>query len=85
MWWTAWVSTHEGEWLVSVAGERFRVRLRPRHGHVFEYDYTWLTGPNKGYGFGETGPTERGEAEHRARIRWFLDEIDPSTGYLAEA
>lgn len=84
MWWTDWVSTPKSEWSVSVAGERFRVELRPRRGHLFEYDYTWLTGPNDGYGFGESGPVERGEPEHRERIRWFLGEIDPSTGYLAE-
>lgn len=84
MWWTASVTAHGREWFFRVDGERFRVQLRPRHGHLFEYDYTWLTRPNERYGFGESGPFERGEAEHRARIRWFLGEIDPSTGYLPE-
>lgn len=51
------MNAHGREWLISVEGERFRVRLRPRHGHLFEYDYTWLTGPNDGYGFGESGPS----------------------------
>lgn len=78
------MTAHGREWLLSVEGERFRVRLRPRHGHLFEYDYDWLTGPNDGYGFGESGPFERGEAEHGARISWFLGEIDPAAGFLAE-
>ena len=42
----------ESEQLLSVGRERFRVRLRRRHGPLYEYDYDWLTGPNDGYGFG---------------------------------
>ena len=72
------------ERLLSVGRERFRVRLRPRHGPLFEYDYDWLTGPNDGYGFGISGPFEQSDDEHRARIRDFLAEIDEATGYLAE-
>jgi hypothetical protein len=64
--------------------EQFRVRLRPRHGLLYEYDYDWLTGPNEGYGFGVSGPFEESEDEHTARIRDFLADIDPATGYLRE-
>jgi hypothetical protein len=72
------------ECLLTVEGEVFRVRLRPRHGSLFEYDYDWSTGPNDGYGFSISGPFEQGDDEHTARIREFLMEIDPATGYLAE-
>lgn len=78
------MNEHGREWLLAERGERFRVRLRPRRGHLYECDYDWLSGPNDGYGLGESGPIERGEAEHRVRIRWFLGEADPATGYLAE-
>ena len=74
----------ERERLLSLGGERFRVRLRPRHGPLFEYDYDWLTGPNVGYGFGISGPSEQSDDEHSARIRVFLAEIDQQTGFLAE-
>lgn len=70
--------------VLTVAGERFRVRLRPRHGPVYEYDYTWLTGPNHGYGFAVGGPLAQGVEEQRATIRDFLAKIDPVTGYLRE-
>jgi hypothetical protein len=72
------------ERLFTVGAERFRVRLRPRYGPLFEYDYEWLTGPNDGYGFGMSGPFEQSDDEHRARIQDFLAEIDPATGYLAD-
>jgi hypothetical protein len=70
------------ERVLTVDGEQFCVRLRPRHGLLYEYDYDWLTGPNAGYGFGVSGPLE--ESGHVARVRVFLAEIDPSTGYLRE-
>lgn len=72
------------ERLLRVEGELFRVRLRSRHGSLFEYDYDWLTGPNDAYGFGLSGPFEQSDDEHKAHIRNFLAEIDPKTGYLAE-
>ena len=72
------------ERLLGVGGESFRVRLRPRHGPLFEYDYEWLTGPNAGYGFGMSGPFEQSDDEHRAQFRDFLADIDPATGYLVE-
>ena len=63
-----------------VDGELFA--LRPdEHGGT---DYTWLTGPNNGYGFG-TSPTPNWSTEaHRENIRSFLAQIDPSTGYIEE-
>lgn len=46
--------------------------------------YTWLSGPNTGYGF-STSPTVHDDIEqHRANIRSFLSMIDPATGYIEE-
>jgi hypothetical protein len=47
-------------------------------------DYTWLSGPNPGYGFGESPTPDRSVDEHRESIRAFLADIDPDTGYLTE-
>lgn len=74
----------EGEWLLTVGRERFRVRLRPRHGPRYEYDYDWLTRPHDDYGFGVSGPFEHSDDAHRVRIRDFLDSIDLASGYLRE-
>ncbi len=68
------------ERLLSVQGERFRVRLRPRHGCLFEYDADWLTGRYDGYGFGISGPFEQSDDQHKARIRDFLAEIGSRDG-----
>lgn len=52
-----------------------------------EYDgttYTWVSGPNPGYGFGLSPTTGASLEQHRAHIRAFLAEIDPGTGHLGE-
>lgn len=56
--------------------------LRPdEHGGT---GYTWLTGPNGGYGFG-TSPTPNWSMDaHRENVRLFLAQIDPATGYLED-
>ncbi len=61
------------------------------------YNFSWTTGPNRGYGFGGTlagaGSTaDRSlmlaelltDEEATKQIRSFLDEIDPATGYLRD-
>ena len=45
--------------------------------------YTWLSGPNPGYGF-TVSPTSDETAQHQANIRDFLSMIDPKTGYIAD-
>jgi hypothetical protein len=45
-------------------------------------DYTWLNGPDPGYGFGVSPAAEPSLDEHRANIRRFLADIDPTTGHL---
>jgi hypothetical protein len=65
---------------VEVDGERFAVT----QGAEGDNGYIWLNGPNRGYGFGLSGPRNRSLEEHRRVIRSFLDQIDPETGYIAE-
>jgi hypothetical protein len=60
-------------------GEVFEVRSdRSRGTH-----YTWLTGPNPGYGF-TASPTVDDDVQHRSNIRGFLAMIDPETGYIED-
>jgi hypothetical protein len=47
--------------------------------------YTWLTGPNDGYGFGSSPTPDWSTEEHRETIRSFLAQIDPATGYIEES
>jgi hypothetical protein len=47
-------------------------------------DYTWVNGPNEGYGFGESPTPDRSLEEHRESIRAFLTQVDPATGYLKD-
>ena len=46
--------------------------------------YTWLTGPNDGYGFGSSPTPGWSVEEHTENIRAFLAMINPGTGYIAE-
>jgi len=63
---------------LDVDGERFAIR-RARDGGTA---YDWLSGPNKGYGFGSSGAPDRPVEEHLESIRSFLAMIDPNTGYI---
>ncbi len=65
---------------LEVDGEVFSLRPDPYGGTT----YTWLSGPNPGYGFGLSPTPQASLDEHRAHIRGFLAEIDPNTGYLSE-
>jgi hypothetical protein len=72
---------------VEVDGETFAVRedsmgVTSDDGCGFSYE--WLTGPNKSYGFSAWGPPPASPDVHVERIRFFLRDIDPSTGYLRE-
>jgi hypothetical protein len=64
---------------IDVDGEQFAVYKSD----AGRWSYEWLTGPNS-YGFGVSGPPIRGVEQHRDRIREFLRDIDPATGYLRE-
>ena len=65
---------------LEVDGELFA--LRPdQHGGT---DYTWLSGPNSGYGFSLSPTPNISLDEHRKNIREFLADIDPTTGHLRE-
>jgi hypothetical protein len=65
---------------LDVDGELFAVRLAGDGGTA----YDWLSGPNKGYGFGTSGTPNRSVEEHRESIRAFLAMIDPTTGYIED-
>ena len=65
---------------LDVDGERFAIRRAGDGGTA----YDWLSGPNKGYGFGSSGPPNRSVEEHRESIRGFLAMIDPNTGYIGD-
>ena len=73
------------ELTLEVDGEAFDVRvvLDPATGHA-DTGYTWLTGPNEGYGFGTSGPPAQSLEEHRKDIQAFLAMVDPATGYIED-
>lgn len=67
---------------VSVDGELFEVvASRERPGH---YHFDWLSGPNKGYGFGSASSdgSAMTERQMEASIQGFLVQVDPETGYI---
>jgi hypothetical protein len=65
---------------LEVDGELFAVRRAWDGGTA----YDWVSGPNKGYGFGSSETPSRSAEEHRNSIRTFLDQIDPATGYIGD-
>jgi hypothetical protein len=65
---------------LDVDGEVFAIRPAQFGGT----DYTWLSGPNSGYGFSLSPTSSISLDEHRENIRKFLADIDPTTGYLGE-
>lgn len=66
--------------ILDVFGERFAVRRAWDGGSA----YDWLSGPNRGYGFGSSGTPHRPRESHRESIRTFLAQIDPATGYIGD-
>lgn len=70
---------------LEVDGEQFVVRMvvDPATGYT-DTAYTWLSGPNEGYGFGAGGPPNPSREEHRQAIREFLAMVDPTTGYIED-
>jgi hypothetical protein len=65
---------------LEVDGELFAIRPDEQGGT----DYTWLSGPNNGYGFGVTPTPNQSLDAHRENIRAFLAQIDPTTGYIED-
>ena len=67
-----------------VDGETFDVA--PHASLPGRYQFTWVSGENPGYGF--TASTSDGRAMTQERIvsqiRFFLAQIDPETGYMAD-
>ncbi|GAA1128893.1 MULTISPECIES: hypothetical protein [Streptomyces violaceusniger group] len=69
-------------WTLTVDGEGFDVAERP--GEPGTYDFTWLTGPNPGYGFTTHvhGADSLSERELEESARDFLGQVDPGTGHI---
>jgi hypothetical protein len=65
---------------LEVDGELFAIRTDEQGGT----NYTWLSGPNKGYGFSESPTLNQSLEAHRESIRNFLAQIDPTTGYIED-
>jgi hypothetical protein len=65
---------------LEVDGEMFA--LRP--GTFGGTGYTWLSGPNPGYGFSMSPTPNLSLDEHRKMIRDFLAMVDPATGYIED-
>jgi hypothetical protein len=66
--------------VLSVGGEIFELRPDDSGGT----SYLWLTGPNPGYGFGSSPTLNWSMDAHRKNIRSFLDQVDPTTGYIED-
>lgn len=65
---------------LEVDGELFAIRPDEQGGT----DYTWLSGPNKGYGFSESPTPNQSLDARRESIRNFLAQIDPTMGYIED-
>jgi hypothetical protein len=65
---------------LEVDGEMFAIRP----GEFGGTNYTWLSGPNPGYGFSQSPTPDLSVDEHRTSIRTFLSMVDPATGYIED-
>jgi hypothetical protein len=67
---------------MTVDGELFEVVASPER--PGQYNFAWLSGPNKGYGFSSarSDGAAMSDREMEASIRNFLAQVDPDTGYI---
>jgi hypothetical protein len=65
---------------LEVDGETFALRPNEFGGT----DYTWLSGPNPGYGFGVSPTRNMSPEAHVKNIRDFLATVDPTTGFIED-
>ena len=65
---------------LEVDGEMFELRPDENGGT----SYSWLTGPDHGYGFGSSPTLNWSLEAHRRNIRSFLAQIDPTTGHIED-
>jgi len=65
---------------IEVDGEVFEVHA----GRTGSDEYTWVSGPNAGYGFGSARSDREPSTidDHVEAIRDFLSAVDPETGYI---
>jgi hypothetical protein len=74
------IVSNASSFTLEVDGKVFAIGPDKRDGT----DYTWLSGPNPGYGFALSPTPDLSLDEHRENVREFLADIDPTTGYLRE-
>ena len=69
---------------LTVDGQVFDVSYNPSQPGA--YGYSWVNGPNEGYGFGSRRSDHQRStmSEHEASIRDFLAAVDPETGYIED-
>lgn len=67
---------------VEVDGQVFEVQARPDL--PGQYDFTWLSGPNPGYGFSSRSSdgSALSASDLEESIRSFLAQVDPVTGFV---
>lgn len=67
---------------LEVDGQVFEVQARPDL--PGQYDFTWLSGPNPGYGFSSrtSDASALSASDLEESIRRFLAQVDPATGYI---
>jgi hypothetical protein len=65
---------------MEVDGELFDVRHDA--GQRGLYHFSWVSGPNPGYGFSSAAARPRTRTELESHIRGFLAQVDPETGYI---
>ncbi|WP_250006780.1 hypothetical protein [Actinoplanes sp. M2I2] len=66
--------------ILEVDGEVFALRPDEFGGT----GYTWLSGPDPGYGFGVSPTPDLPVDEHIENIRGFLALVDPATGHIED-
>lgn len=65
---------------LEVDGQMFALRPNEFGGT----DYTWLNGPDPGYGFASSPTANLSIDEHTENIRGFLSIVDPATGHVED-
>ncbi|WP_020391372.1 hypothetical protein [Kribbella catacumbae] len=67
---------------IEVDGQVFEVQVSPDL--PGQYDFTWLSGPNPGYGFSSRSSdgSVLSTSDFEESIRSFLAQVDPATGYI---
>jgi hypothetical protein len=76
------VTDETGALRLRYGSETFAIREDPDHPGCWHY--SWVSGPNPGYGFTQarSDGLQPTPTDHRAAVRGFLSSVNPETGYL---